>query len=278
MLNPTLFSGFILVLGGCAAKTATPEAAPEAPAAEVPAAAPAAAADAGIQWMPVYADQPDGPQLSLLAGNPKEGAFSALVKLPAGHASPLHTHPANFQAVVVSGTIKNGRTAEDSPELKAGDMWTQPANEAHFTGCTEDADCIFVGNMDGAMGTTPAEEAVEASTQTVVAAADIAFAPMNPEKPEGPNLVALTGDMKTGPWTALARFPAGLSTPKHSHSANYSGVVVSGVVSNGGDETFSAGSVWSNAAGNVHTTICAEDQDCVFFITMDGAMEMIPAE
>ena len=213
--------------------------------------------------------------MALVNGNPKEGAFTAVVKLPAGHASPLHTHPATLQGFVLSGTVTNGRTAEDAAAITAGSMWTQAGDEVHYTGCTEDADCIFVGRMEGAMGTTPAETAAEASTMTVTAAADIAYSPVNPEKPEGPGMLQTSGDMKTGPFTALVSFPAGATSPKHSHTATYSGVVVSGAVSHGGD-AMTAGSYWTQIGGEVHTTGCSSEEACVFFVAMDGAMDMVP--
>jgi quercetin dioxygenase-like cupin family protein len=275
--NHISISILAFLVGGCSAKTATPEvAAPAETAAAVPSSSSTAAAD--VKWMAIYPDQPDGPQMSLLAGNPKEGAFSAIVKLPAGHASKLHTHPATLHAVVVSGTIKNGRTAEDSPEITAGGMWTQPADEAHFTGCSEDADCIFIGSMEGAMGTTPSDDAAEASTQTVTAAGDLTFSPVNPEKPEGPGMMVLSGDMKTGAFNALVHFPAGATSPKHSHSASYSAAVVSGSVSHGEGADMTTGSYWNQVGGEVHTTGCASEEPCVFFVSMDGAMDMTPAE
>ena len=281
MANQLSLSVLTLLVGGCGPKATTPTAAPEQAAVEAPAPAPAPTSSAtnaaDAKWMPVYADKPDGPMMTLVSGNPKEGAFTAVVKLPAGHASPLHTHPANLQGIVLSGTVTNGRTAEDAASITAGSMWTQAADEVHYTGCTEEADCIFVGRMEGAMGTTPAEAAAEASTMTVTAAADIVYSPVNPEKPEGPGMLQTSGDMKTGPFTALVSFPAGATSPKHSHSATYSGVVVSGSVSHGAD-AMDAGSYWTQIGGEVHTTGCASEEACVFFVAMEGAMDMVPAE
>ena len=166
MHTPISLSVLALLVGGCAAKTVTPDVVAPAPAeAEAPAPTSFVTAADDVKWMAVYPDQPDGPQMALLSGNPKEGGFSAMVKLPAGQASELHSHPATLHAVVVSGTVKNGRTAEDSPEITAGGVWTQPAGEAHFTGCTEEAVCVFFVAMDGAMDMTPAEAPAEAATE-----------------------------------------------------------------------------------------------------------------
>jgi len=273
-----------LLLGACAARTPapapTPEAAPEeAPAAasdepEAPASSSTPAAD--VKWAPLNPEKPDGPQLAVLNGNPAEGAFSALVKVPAGFSSGLHTHPVNFTGVAVAGSLGSGRTVEDAKTLAVGDLWTDTAGEAHVTVCSEDAECIFVGYMEGAMAMNPEENPAEASTMSLTAAGDIAYNPVNPEKPEGPGMVVLTGDMTAGAFTALVRFPAGAQAPEHSHTASYSAAVVSGVVSHGGPDGLSAGSHWTQAGGGAHTTGCNEGADCVFFVSMDGAMDMTP--
>lgn len=282
MLTPISISVLSLTLGGCGPKstpeTAAPEqAATEAPAAEETPAAPisktVAAADADFKA--INPEKPDGPSWIVLSGNPGETAFAAMVKLPAGYASALHSHSANFNAVVVSGTVTNGRTADDAVELAAGDMWSQPSAEAHYTGCTADADCVFVGTMDGAFGSEPAETAVEASTQVVMKADEIDFAPLNPEQPQGPQIKMVQGDRTAGAWMAFAKFPAGLTTPEHTHTASYSGALISGEMPHG-DVVLTAGSHWARAGSEPHVTECKEGADCIFFVSMDGAMDMKP--
>ena len=277
MLSSSIFA---LILGGCPAKTTPETAAPKqaavaAPAAEDAAEAAPAAAD---DWKVIYPDKPDGPKMKLLSGNPKEGAFSAMVKLPAGHSSELHTHPATFHGVTLTGTVTNGRTAEDAVEIGPGSVWTQPGDEAHFTGCTADADCIFVGSMEGAMGTNPADTPAEKSTQTVTAAADINFKPANPEQPEGPGMFPLSGDLTKEAFTAVVNFPAGLTSPKHSHTAAYAAAVVSGTVNHGEGDGLTTGDHWKQSGGGVHITACTDESPCIFFVAMDGAMDMVPAE
>ena len=278
------FSALSLLFVACSSKTAPVEAtAAEEVEAEATAEAPAAeptssvTAAADVQWMPANPEMPEGPQLAVIEGNMKEGAFSALVKLPAGHASPLHSHPAGFSGVVVSGTVHNGRTADDYIEIGVGSTWTEPANEVHFTGCAEGADCVFVAHMDGAMGMTPAEAPTEGDMQMVfTAAADVPFAAINPEMPEGPQMYVIGGDMTSGPFHALVKFPAGMTSPEHSHSATYSGAVVSGEMSHGGPDTMGVGSVWTEVGGNPHVTGCVSEEPCSFFVSMAGAFSMTP--
>jgi len=233
------------------------------------------AADA--KWMPINPEKPQGPQMAVITGNPKEGAFSALVKFPAGAATPLHSHPANFTGMMVSGTLKNGRSAEDNTAMGPGTLWTEPADEVHFTGCAPEADCIFVGHMDGSMGMTPTDTATEGELKVkVTAAADIAFSPINPEMPDGPGMFVLSGDKAAGAFTALVKFPGGATSPQHSHSSTYSAAVVSGAVSHGGAESMGAGSHWTEIGGKTHTTGCTSEEPCVFFAAMDGAFDMTP--
>ena len=273
MLSSSIFS---LILVGCPAKSTTETAAPKQAVETAEAVATDAPPDG--DWKAVYPNMPSGPKMILLSGNPGQGAFSAMVKLPAGHGSELHTHPAAFHGVSVSGTVTNGRTAEDAVELSPGSVWTQPADEAHYTGCAGDTDCIFVGHMEGAMGTDKADGPVEASTQTITAGADVTYTPVNPEAPQGPGMFVLSGDMTKGAFTAVVNFPGGATSPKHSHSSSYAAAVVSGTVSHGGDTNMNTGDHWTQEGGVGHVTACASETPCVFFVSMEGAMDMTPAE
>ena len=84
------------------------------------------------------------------------------------------------------------------------------------------------------------------------------------------------GDKAAGPFTALVKFPGGAQSPEHSHSSTYSAVVVSGTVSNGDAAALGAGSHWTEIGGEVHTTGCPSEDDCVFYASMDGAFDMKP--
>ena len=253
-----------------------------------PSASSSAVAAADTEWALVSPDQPDGPKLRLLTGNPREGAFSAILKVPAGYEFPLHSHPANKTGVVLSGSILNGRTTKDASLSVPGTLWVQPANEVHYTGCTADSDCIFIVHMDGALGIVPSEVAAEVSTMSVTTAEDISYSPVNPKNPKSPGKFVVSGDMSVGAFTALIKIPGGAAVPPHSHLANYSAAVISGSMSHGGTDTFSVGAHWTQIAEEVHTTACVSEEDCIFFVTMDGAFsikladspaeEVLPAE
>ena len=267
----------LLVACGTQSDPETPE--PEAPAAEAPEpAAPTSSSTnaADVEWAPLNPEQPEGPSWVVLEGDPTQGAFTMMAKLGAGFETPLHKHPSGFTGVVISGEVSHGASKDAVKVIGPGTLWTEPANEAHVTGCVGDEDCVFVGRMDGPMAMTPVETPDETPSASVVGAADIEYTPVNPEQPEGPGMAVLSGDQTQGAFVALVRFPGGLSTPEHVHSASYVGVVISGQIQDGEGAAKAPGSHWNNAAGHPHQTSCVEGDDCVFFVSMDGAMDMTP--
>jgi quercetin dioxygenase-like cupin family protein len=285
MRNLTCLSALTLLATGCFAKNAPVEAAAVAAAAEAPAvpapAAPAltssvtSAADA--KWMSADPSKPDGPQMAVVQGNPKTGAFVAMAKFPAGFAGSVHSHPAAFTGVAMSGTTLNGRSADENTEMTPGTIWTAPANEVHFTGCTPDAECIIAAYMDGAMGMVPADAPMEGEMQVaVVKPDDVAWGPVNPSKPEGPQMHVISGDKATGPFRALVKLPGGAAGPEHTHSSTYSAIVLAGAISHGGPDGLGVGSFWTELGDTPHTTACVSEEPCIFFVSMDGAFDMKP--
>ena len=272
---------FTLLVTGCAAKSAAVEPAVAIETEEVaePVAEPTSSltAAAAVTWALTNPDEPEGVQWAVIEGNPREGGFTALAKFPAGYANGLHSHPAGFVGVGISGTLQNGRSAEDSAAIIPGTVWSQPANEVHFTGCTEEAECLFVVFMEGALATVPAEDPSEGEMQAVViAGADIPFVPVNPDQSGGPQVYVVSGDMETGPFRAVVQYPAGASSPEHSHSATYGGVVLDGEMTHGDSEPLGVGSFWTEIGGSTHTTGCVSEEACVFFVAFQGAFDMTP--
>jgi quercetin dioxygenase-like cupin family protein len=239
--------------------------------------APSATTAGDAKWMPANPDKPGGPHMAVISGTPKEGAFTALGKFPAGMATPLHSHSANFTGVVISGTVQSGRSPDDHATLTAGTTWTEPKGEVHFTGCTKDAECIIAFHMSGAMSMVPAKTATEGEMKGGSTAPDKrTWKPINPKKSEGPQMMVLSGDMAKGPFQALVSLPGGSSSPEHSHSSTYSAAVLSGGVTHGGPDALSAGSFWTEKGGHPHVTGCSSDEACVFFACMDGPFDMKP--
>ena len=285
MRNSISLTTLAILSIGCAAKTAdvetpAPEAAPEEAApAEAPAPASSYYAAADIPWKS-NPEAPDGPQMAVLSGNPQEGAFTFMMKFPAGYVAPLHSHTHDFAGAVISGTFRHGRSAEDLEEMAAGSALNQPGNEAHYSDCSADADCVLVGHMSGPLDTKPVETPVEGDMSMVITAADSAdFQPINPERPDGPKMFVIGGDQTAGAFQALVKLPAGSASPNHSHTHSYSAAQLAGSTTHGDSDVTGVGSAWTNIGGQAHVTGCAEgEQDCIFFASMEGAFDMKPVE
>ena len=198
-----------------------------------------------------------------------------MVKFPAGHGDPVHSHPSDFTGILTSGELSHGRSAEDFDLVSQGGALVQPANEAHYTGCSDAGDCVLVGHMSGAMATVPSDAPVEGEmAYSVTNSEGIGYEALNPKQPQGPKMAVLSGDRMAGAFQALVHLPAGASGPMHSHSSTYSAVLLSGTVNNGND--IPVGSHWTHVGGDAHTTSCVSEEPCVFFAAMDGAFDMVP--
>ncbi len=82
-------------------------------------------------------------KISPAFGDPSKGAHSTFVKLPAGFVSSLHTHSADYYAVVISGVIANAETVEEpNVPLAPGSYWFQKGQAKHVTKCLSANECI----------------------------------------------------------------------------------------------------------------------------------------
>jgi len=236
---------------------------------------------ADIPWKPANPKKPNGVQMYAVDGNPSEGAFTAVLKVPEGHVNPPHKHSANTTAVVLAGTVNFGRSADDNQTLSAGSAWTVPAGEIHFGKCASEGPCQIFIAMDGKMETIVADGPHEGEMKgKVMPASTLEWKKMKPDNPKSPEIVVLDGDMKKGPFKALARLPIGFDSGLHSHTANFSAAIISGTLRRGKDTAsgvqLSTGAVWTQPGGEVHVDSCvSEDAPCDVVIVMDGAMDSI---
>ena len=97
-----------------------------------------------IPWKPIDPRKPDGVQMFVVWGNPKEGASLILQKFPAGTDSGWHWHTAAYHGVVVQGkhthTVQGAAPQTGGP----GSVWFQPARQVHDDKCGEGGDCILL--------------------------------------------------------------------------------------------------------------------------------------
>jgi len=103
------------------------------------------------------------------------------------------------------------------------------------------------------------------------------------ETPFGAFVSPVSGDFTKGKHITLVRFPAGHQTPVHTHSHDYTGLVITGVARHyepGKKSTMSklpAGSHWSISANTPHISQCYEGSgECIMVIVQEDKFDFIP--
>ena len=112
---------------------------------------------ADMKWV-ALPDAPPGPMLSVISGDPTKGAYTAIEKFPGGFSAPLHTHPANHKAVIISGTWIHGEPGKPDVRLGPGSYLFQPAGQKHTTACDAASECVFFIESSGKFGLKLVEE------------------------------------------------------------------------------------------------------------------------
>lgn len=88
------------------------------------------------------------------------------------------------------------------------------------------------------------------------------------------------GDMTHSGHGTFIKMPAGFVSPIHIHTADYWGVVISGVGVNtpvgGTDVTLPVGSYWFQKGGERHVTKCVSSNECIFFINQSAKFDYVP--
>lgn len=100
-----------------------------------------------IPWV----DEPGAPvQLGALWGDRAIGEAGTLLRTPAGFQSGLHSHTADYWAIVVQGVWEHWvpSTGEGTGiRLESGAHWTQVKTQLHEDACVSDTPCtIFLFN------------------------------------------------------------------------------------------------------------------------------------
>ena len=78
----------------------------------------------------------------------------------------------------------------------------------------------------------------------------------------------------------FVRFPPGFSSPIHTHSHDYHGIVVMGVMDNPMHDEDDAvdlpsGSAYFVPGKSVHTTRCISDTPCLFYVHQNAPFDLI---
>jgi quercetin dioxygenase-like cupin family protein len=98
-----------------------------------------------IPWAEEAAGQPQ--RLGSLWGRRSGGPAGTLLRVPAGFVAPVHTHTADYRAVVIEGRWRHWYTqnkSDEAPPLAPGSYWTQTANIWHADACVSDTPCIIL--------------------------------------------------------------------------------------------------------------------------------------
>ncbi len=83
---------------------------------------------------------------STVNGDREKGAHGTFVRIPAGQATPLHTHGSEYHAVVISGIFENPIKDDENSQksLGPGSYYYVPANTPHISRCAASSptDCL----------------------------------------------------------------------------------------------------------------------------------------
>ena len=102
--------------------------------------------------------------------------------------------------------------------------------------------------------------------------------------PFGVEAAPVWGDLTTGPHLTLIHFDAGHTTPVHTHTGDYAGVVVKGTMRHwipGHPETqvdLGPGSVWSIPGGLPHVSECLSGEECVAVLNQEEGLDFLVAD
>ena len=113
-----------------------------------------------------------------------------------------------------------------------------------------------------------------------VPAADLKWTELDPKTGPGVMIADVWGNHKTGPFAAFIKFPAGMTAPLHTHTADMRLAVVSGTIIHGPDGKpevrLGPGSFLGQPGGYKHTTACDKASECVFYIESKGKFDLKP--
>jgi hypothetical protein len=121
-----------------------------------------------VKW-----DDMSGVKLGTLAGDYTKGPYGALMKLPAGYTSPLHSHTGAYEAVQISGTSSHWMRGEDGTKAKKmtpGSYWSIPAKTEHVSACAAGSDCVLYIWQKTKFDALPAKDAAPTGSGSTMAA------------------------------------------------------------------------------------------------------------
>ena len=107
-----------------------------------------------LDWI----ETPEGVAFAALEGDRFTESYRAMVRLPAGVASPLHVKSANMLGVMIQGEmihITAGQNPDTALRVGAGSFYKVPKGLPHISACVSDVPCIAYLYQDGAFDFMP---------------------------------------------------------------------------------------------------------------------------
>ena len=105
-----------------------------------------------------WVETPEGVAFANIEGDRFTEPYRAMVRLPAGIASPLHVKSANMFGVMIQGEmihITKGQDADTALRVGAGSFYKVPKGLPHISACVSDEPCIAYLYQDGAFDFMP---------------------------------------------------------------------------------------------------------------------------
>jgi glyoxylate utilization-related uncharacterized protein len=118
----------------------------------------------------------------------------------------------------------------------------------------------------------------ETGKSIVMSKADLKWKPMGNS---GVAAAPVSGDMDKGPCRFFLKYPAGLVTPLHHHTANHHVTMISGSMTltvGGKEHRLGPGAYFMLADRAAHTAKVDSKEEAVFFIQADGPWDVVMAK
>ena len=96
-------------------------------------------------------------KMAAAKGDSAKGAHESFIKLPAGFSAPLHSHTADHEVAVVSGTLLLTPEGGAAKKLGPGSWFEFTGKKKHVTACEAGADCVLFVVSKGAWDLVPAD-------------------------------------------------------------------------------------------------------------------------
>ena len=237
-----------------------------------------------LEWKPLGEITPGLPQASrdalraeakLLNTDPDTGAFTMVVKLPAGAGDPTRgSHSSDQELFLLEGDL-----TLDGERLQAPAYWHFPAGTTHGDSHTENG-AILINAFTGPYDFTPASEQEQANAP-VSRGIDVNTLEWRSTAElrenyhyAGPVSKVLRGDPERTGFTSLARLPADYAHPDLAyHQCTQHQFLLEGRVNETGKDR-QALAYWCHPPGEVHGKSFTNEEGSTSLLLFDGPWEV----